>query len=227
MSRRITRFAAVSAVVLVLGGIGGAPALAGGPDLTSQGFPTDDQVCTVIAQPTPAGQDIALTPAPTTECFDTLGEALESVSGEPVTDPRVLAGDLAALRSYANEQAAEAAAAPRAASVGTAAITPTGGAMMLGIAYKNTNQTGGAKVFYGSSGYGCMTGNTYGFPKMSTYLMNNNISSMATYAKCWSTLYDGESYTGTTTNCVPLCTSLGSMNDRTSSIVFRPEGNIA
>ena len=226
MSRRITRLAAVSAVVLVLGGIGGAPALAGGPDLTSQGFPTDDQVCTVIAQPTPAGQDIALTPAPTTACFDTLGEALESVSGEPVTDPRVLAGDITALRGYANEQAAKAAAAPQTARAG-AVTTAAASSMMLGIAYKNTNQTGGAKVFYGSSGYGCMTGNTYGFPKMSTYLMNNNISSMATYARCWSTLYDGESYTGTTTNCVPLCTSLGSMNDRTSSIVFRPEGNIA
>ncbi|MEK8227572.1 hypothetical protein NKG05_17855 [Oerskovia sp. M15] len=49
---------------------------------------------------------------------------------------------------------------------------------------------------------------------------------MDAYARCWSTMYDGENYTGTTTNCVPRCNTMGSMDNRTSSVVFRPKGTI-
>lgn len=219
MSRRSTRIAAISAALLLVGALGVTPALAEEPDLTTKTLQAKGEVCTVIAQPTFAGQDIALTPEPTTQCFDSLGKALESVSGEPVTDPLVLAGDPAALQKYANAQAEKA---------GERAVAAPGPYLvMLGIAYKATNQGGTGKVLYGNGGGGCLPGQTYGFPKMADYLMNNNISSMASYARCWSTLYDLEQYQGTTTNCVPLCNTLGSMDNRTSSIVFRPNGTIA
>jgi len=227
MSPRTTRAAAVCAALVLVGALSATPALADGPDLTSKTLETQetqDEVCTVIAQPTPPGQDIAFTPEPTTECFSSFGEALESVSGVPVTDPQVRAGEPAALRAYAEGQTARSQQAPGGPSATTAAPGMT---MMLGVAYKGANHTGGNKVFYSNGGNGCASGNTYGFPKLSTYLMNNNISAMSSYARCWSTLYDLENYVkGTSTNCVPSCATLGSMNDRASSIVFRPEGNI-
>ncbi|WP_336707699.1 hypothetical protein [Oerskovia sp. USHLN155] len=226
MSRRTTRIAAVSAAILVAGVLSATPALADGPegpDLTSKSFSAEDEVCSVIAQPTPAGQDVAFTPAPTVQCFDTFGEAIESATGVPVTDPAVEAGEPAALRAFAQDQAAQ--AQSRSAGPDARAAAP-GTTMMLGVAYKGANHTGGNKVFWSNGGYGCMTGNTYGFPKLSPYLMNNNISSLNAYAECWATLYDLENYVkGASTNCVPFCATLGSMNDRASSIVFRPAGS--
>lgn len=220
MSRRSTRIAAVCSALLVVGALSATPAMADKPDLTSKSLPSGGQSCTVIAQPTPLGQDVAFTPAPTITCFDSLGEALESVSGEPVTDPRVLAGDPTALRAYAQEQNS-------AAPSGVTGSTTTAAAMrMIGVSYKGKDYTSSNQVFYGNNSGGC-EGVTFGFPKLSTYLQNNVISSMTTFGNCWSTLYDLEKYVkGESTNCVPHCTTLGSMDNRASSMVFRPQGNI-
>lgn len=220
MSRRSTRIAAACSALLVVGALSATPAMADGPDLTSKSLPSDDQFCTVIAQPTPLGQDIAFTPAPTTTCYDSLGEALESVSGEPVTDPRVLAGDLTALREYAQEQNS----APQSGATG--ATTAAAAMRMIGVSYKGKNYTSGNKVYYGNNSGGC-EGVTFGFPKLSTYLQNNVISSLMSFGNCWTTLYDLENYVkGESTNCVPYCETLGSMDNRASSLVFRPQGTI-
>lgn len=227
MSRRSTRIAAVSAALLVVGALSATPALADGPDLTSKSFAAEEDVCSVIAQPTPAGQDIAFTPAPTVECFDSFGEAIEAATGVPVTDSAIEAGEPAALQAFAQEQSAQAAQAQSRAAGPSATAAAPGATMMLGVAYKGANHTGGNKVFWSNGGTGCRTGNTYGFPRLSDYLFNNNISSLNAYAECWATLYDLENYVkGTSTNCVPFCATLGSMNDRASSIVFRPAGSI-
>lgn len=219
MSSRPTRVAAVTAALLLVGALGASPALADGPDLTSKSFDAQEEVCTVVAQPTPLGQDVAFTPEPAVECYDSLGEALESVSGEAVTDPDVLAGDPTALRRYAQEQVA---------SQARTAAAPLAAGRLLGVSYQGKNHTGQNKVYYGtgSNGAGCI-GVTWGFPKLSVYLQNNVISSMLTLANCWSTLYDLENYVkGTSTNCVPDCLTLGSMDNRASSLVFRPIGTI-
>ncbi|MEK8227570.1 hypothetical protein NKG05_17845 [Oerskovia sp. M15] len=108
MSRRTPRFAAVSAALLVLGALSASPAVAETPDLTSKGFPVQGEVCSVVAHPVLDGQDLLTAPAPTRECFDSIGEAIEAVTGEPVTDPRVLAGDRDALREFASDLAEEA-----------------------------------------------------------------------------------------------------------------------
>ncbi|MHA7133620.1 hypothetical protein [Oerskovia turbata] len=220
MSRRSTRIAAVCSALLVVGALSATPAMADKPDLTSKSLPSSDQFCTVVAQPTPLGQDVAFTPAPVTTCFDSLGQALESVSGEPVTDPRVLAGDPTALREYAQEQNASA------QSRATGDRTASAAMRMIGVSYKGKDYTSGNQVFYGNYSGGC-EGVTFGFPKLSTYLQNNVISSMMTWGNCWSTLYDLQYYIkGESTNCVPHCTTLGSMDNRASSIVFRPQGTI-
>ncbi|MFF2623477.1 hypothetical protein [Oerskovia jenensis] len=230
MSRRPTRIAAVSAVLLVVGALSATPALADGPqgpDLTSKSFTPQHTVCSVFAQPTPAGQDVAFTPEPRTECFDSFGEAIEAATGVTVTDPAIEAGEPAALRAFAQEQAAEAARAQSRTADPSATTAAASASTIVGLAFKGANYTGDSKLFWGTGGLGCQTGSTYGFPRLSAFLYNNNISSLNAYAGCWATLYDLENYVkGTSTNCVPHCGSLGSMNDRASSIVFRPAGTI-
>jgi hypothetical protein len=221
MTRRPTRIAAVSAALVLAGALSATPALAGEPDLTSKSLTPTGRFCTVVAQPTPLGQNIEFTPAPVTECFDTLGEMLESLSGQPVTDPALLAGDPAALSRFAQE-------------VNGTADAPAGGAStyateprLIGVSYKGKDYTGGLKSYSGALRGGCEGGVTYGFPKLSAFLQNNVISSMLSLGNCWSTLYDLENYVkGTSTNCVPDCAQLGSMDNRASSIVFRPIGTI-
>jgi hypothetical protein len=221
MTRRSTRIAAVSAALVLGGALGAAPALAAEPDLTSKSLTPTGRYCAVVAQPTPYGQSINFTPAPVTECFDTLGELLESVSGEPVTDPALLAGEPTALRQYAQERAGE--APSRADGASTYSANPR----VIGVSYKGKNHTGDIQIYYGANRGGCEGGVTFGFPKLSTLLQNNVISSMLSLGNCWSTLYDLENYVkGESTNCVPHCTTLGSMDNRASSIVFRPPGSI-
>lgn len=47
-------------------------------------------------------------------------------------------------------------------------------------------------------------------------------SSAKAYAACWVSLYTAPSYGGTQLLCTPNCATLGSLNDRVLSLVFRP-----
>lgn len=134
-------------------------------------------------------------PEPQVDCFPTFAEAISFVTGGgiEVDSPAELTRAVASGGEFA-----------AAASV------------LLGIEYTGSG-------YSGSSGSGCGSSTTYGFPSMPSG-WNNVISSARSYSGCWSTHYDGTSYTGTRRTCPGACSSMGTMNNRTSSIVFRPVG---
>ncbi|HEU4540828.1 MAG TPA: hypothetical protein VFR23_06835 [Jiangellaceae bacterium] len=110
-------------------------------------------------------------------------------------------------------------------SFGEAVEFATGGelsaSVVLGYEYKGTSYTGGSLVLYGTSGSGCGSGSTYGFSSMPSG-WSDVISSAKVFASCWSTHYDYTGYSGDRRTCYGSCSSLGTMNNRTSSILFRP-----
>lgn len=91
---------------------------------------------------------------------------------------------------------------------------------LLGVEYQHSGYGGSSLVLYGSSGSGCYSGDWYGFPNLADLGFNNRISSAKMYSNCLGKHHDGTSYNGSYTYCDANCSSLGSMNDRTSSIKF-------
>jgi hypothetical protein len=89
---------------------------------------------------------------------------------------------------------------------------------VLGTVYKDANYGGGSLSFYGT---GNCTGVTYGFASLDS-AWQNTISSAKAYASCWVSLYSAPSYGGSQLLCTPNCATLGTMNDRALSLVFRP-----
>ncbi len=147
---------------------------------------------------------LAQVPEPVIDCFPTFGAAIEFV-----TDGEVAAESPAELERVA--------AASADGTVSTAA------SVVLGYEYKNTGYSGGSLVLYGSSGSGCGRSTTYGFSSMPAG-WNNVISYARSLAGCLSTHYNLTGYGGSRMTCQGACSALGSMNNRTSSIVFRPIG---
>ncbi|WP_265522892.1 hypothetical protein [Oerskovia flava] len=105
------------------------------------------------------------------------------------------------------------------------AVTPSS-SILLGFIAKGSNWTGATRILWGTSGNGCRTGSTYGFPNMRNVGYNNVISSAESYSGCWGTYYDEFSYKGARRNCTPTCSTMGVMDNRTSSIVYRPAGTL-
>ncbi len=99
----------------------------------------------------------------------------------------------------------------------------TSASVVLGYEYKGGSYSGGSLVLYGTSGSGCGSGSTYGFSSMPSG-WSNVISSAKVFASCWSVHYDYTGYSGDRRTCTGSCSSLGTMNNRTSSILFRPRG---
>lgn len=163
--------------------------------------------CAVGAEPVELSKGAAALadlPDPAIDCFPTFGAAIEFITG----------GEVVA------ESPAELERVAAASDDGTVS---TAASVVLGYEYKNTGYSGGSLVLYGSSGSGCGSSRTYGFSSMPSG-WNNVISSARSFAGCWSTHYDLTSYGGTRVTCQGSCSSLGTMNNRTSSIVFRPVG---
>ena len=180
----------------------------------------DDEVCTAQAQPLAEGQDPALLPPTLTRCFDSFEEAVASVTGAPVSTVGVASTDRAgALAAIDAANARSLAAAP---SAETAVIS----SMILGLIWRNANYSGKQTLLWGKGAYGCTKGSTYGFPNMADFLQNNVISSADTIAGCWSTFYNEYDYWGDRRNCTPSCPTMGTMNNRASSIVYRPKGTL-
>ncbi|MBT2473282.1 hypothetical protein J7E68_01495 [Microbacterium sp. ISL-103] len=98
----------------------------------------------------------------------------------------------------------------------SAAATVTVGKIWTG-----TSRTGSVLIHWGS-GSGCY-GVTFGFPSLGSG-WNNNVRSAEGFSNCWSSQYDGTSYTGSVLTCAPYCSSLGALAAKTSSIVYRPVG---
>jgi len=189
------------------------------------------------ASPTAQTGEVCTVAAGTGEqhCFATLSDALESITGEPVTDPGVDAGDHAAIdrtieaqnaKVLATKANALAASTPslRVASTLTATATSsTGPSNVLGAVWKDKNWSGSAKLLYAANGSGCYGGTTYGFPHTSAFSMNDKISSLTTYLNCATTLYKDANYKSTSRTYQVDTSYVGdTMNDEASSIVYRP-----
>jgi len=93
--------------------------------------------------------------------------------------------------------------------------------VVLGVVYKDQNRTGESLTLWGSNG--CV-GATYGFSSLASG-WGNSISSASGSNGCWLTLYTKTSYAGSSLNCTPYCSTVGSTwNDKVQSLVFRPSG---
>jgi hypothetical protein len=167
-------------------------------------------------------------------CFDTASEAIESITGVPVTDPAVDAGDHAAFNravEHANDVvkadrkaalAAPSLSAARTLSATTSVTTLASTPLILGALWKDRDWKGFGKVLYGANGSGCYNA-TYGFPHTRDFGYNDNISSITSYNNCATTLYKDSSYHGTSRTYQSDTAYVGgTMNDETSSIVYRP-----
>jgi hypothetical protein len=237
-SLRVLSAALAAGLLLVAAGSTTATAASvrdGGPDLRAVTWdrtapaPTDDPVptdrsCAVQAQPLLPGQDPdALPPAPEV-CFDSLEEALEFVSGHDVAAQRLAGASKSEVDGLVAELNASSSATEQGASarVATAALS----SQVLGILWRDANYKGASQVLYGQGTNGCWTGSTYGFPNLANFLMNNVATSASTYSGCWVTLYDSYSYAGSKKNCTPHCPTLGSFDNRASSVVYRPAGQL-
>jgi hypothetical protein len=149
-------------------------------------------------------------------CFTTLSAAISHATGGRVQ----LAPDAQRVdRDQILQANTEAAAASTTASASAASPRPAG--VVLGIEYVNRNYDGDALVLSASSGSGCYSGTTYGFPNMALYDFDNRISSAEMFSNCIGKHHQGASYTGSHYYCDSArCPSLGDLNDRTSSIKF-------
>ncbi|WP_251150089.1 hypothetical protein [Cellulosimicrobium sp. Marseille-Q4280] len=231
MQRRPSRFLS-AALASVLGAAVAlaVPAMASAvePDLTVKTWerpapgaaPSSDEVCTAQAQPVVAGQDPSLLPPSLVECFDTLEDALAHVTGSPVPAAEgVAVDDRAAVRAAVDSANARSSADARTTAAAASSL-------VLGLIHRDASYKGSQTLLWGKGGNGCFTGSTYGFPNMASFLQNNVISSAESVAGCWSTFYDAYSYGGDRRNCTPSCATMGSMDNRASSIVYRPKGQL-
>jgi hypothetical protein len=151
-------------------------------------------------------------------CFTTFSAAISHATGGRVK----LAPDA---RSVDREQMlqanAEAASASSTAAESNSAAAPKPAGAVLGVEYVNRNYSGDALVLSASSGSGCYSGTTYGFPNMALYDFDNRISSAEMFSNCVGKHHQGASYTGMHYYCDSArCPELGDLNDRTSSIKF-------
>lgn len=90
----------------------------------------------------------------------------------------------------------------------------------VGRIYKDAYKGGSSLTFWGSSG---CTGVTFGFSSLSS-AWSTSVSSLTGLSGCWATAYAATGYSGTRVNCTPYCATLGGLNDRVKSLVFRPIG---
>jgi hypothetical protein len=102
-------------------------------------------------------------------------------------------------------------------SMAQASSSMTMASVLLGIEYSSSGYGGSSLSLYGSSGSGCYGGVTYGFSSMPSG-WNNVISSAQSFNGCLGRHYDATGYGGTFINCT--CSSMGAMDNRTSSILF-------
>ena len=224
---------------LVLSAAAAAPALASEPDLRVVTWDrgadpaADAQVstgesCAVEAQPLLPGQDPDTLPPAPEVCFGSLEEALEFVSGGDVASSRLADATAAEVEGLVSELNASASSAPAGQRLaGTERATAAAASsLVLGVLWRDANYKGASKVLYGSGTNGCYTGSTYGFPNLANLLMNNVVTSATTYAGCWVTLYDSYNYAGAKKNCTPHCATLGTFDNKASSVVYRPVGQL-
>jgi hypothetical protein len=155
-------------------------------------------------------------------CFETEEELWQFLTGAPL-EQQSITGD--AILRFNAEIAADGAELSASGPLLALDVTATAAAsVLLGIEYDGTGYSGASKAFYGSSGTGCSSGATYGFPNLGSYGWNDRTSSATSYAGCRGQHYQDAGYASgsvASVTCSPNCSSMGLMNNQTSSIVYR------
>ncbi|BDZ47444.1 hypothetical protein [Naasia aerilata] len=151
------------------------------------------------------------------DCFATQEAVWEFVTGTP------LPADGAPSRSDVSEYNASVLDSSSVAAVGGAdSVSVAAAQVVLGAEFQDINLTGPNLYLYASSGSGCGSGATYGFPNLSNWGWNDRVSSATAYAGCRSQHYADDVYRGASVTCSPTCWSMPTLNDAATSIVFRP-----
>lgn len=158
---------------------------------------TAPDACTVGGVAIPDGAPIPDDIPTVISCFDSVAAAEQFIeAGAP--------GDYQQLHPGAENARAAAAAT-----------------VTVGKIWTGTSRSGSVLIHWGS-GSGCY-GVTFGFPTLGSE-WTNNVRSAEGFNNCWSSQYDGTNYTGAVLTCAPYCSSLGALDAKTSSIVYRPVG---
>lgn len=159
----------------------------------------DPAACTVAGVAVPEGAPVPEQIPTVISCFDSVEEAEQFIEdGAP--------GDLEQVQS---------------AGVSSRSAVAAASTVIVGKAWTGASRSGSALIHYGA-GSGCY-GVTFGFPSIVSG-WDNNVRSAEGLNNCWSTQYDGTSYTGGKLTCTPYCATLGALAGKTSSIVYRPAG---
>lgn len=160
---------------------------------------TPPPACTVGGVPIADGEPVPTDIPTVVSCFDSVEEAEQFIQeGAPGDYERLHPGT-------ANARAVS-----------------TASTVMVGKIWTGASRSGSVLIHWGS-GSGCY-GVSFGFPSLGSG-WTNNIRSAEGFNNCWSSQYDGTSYTGTVVTCTPYCGSLGALAGRTSSVVYRPVGS--
>lgn len=97
--------------------------------------------------------------------------------------------------------------------------TETEEATLVGVLYDETGYGSPTLALYGTGGT-CSGGANYGFPNLGTYGWNNRPESAQGRNGCAITFYAGYDYTNDTKSCFSNCSTLGTLNNRASSVYF-------
>ncbi|HEY6738931.1 MAG TPA: hypothetical protein VI076_08780, partial [Actinopolymorphaceae bacterium] len=91
---------------------------------------------------------------------------------------------------------------------------------LLGVEYDATGYGGASIAITGSSGSGCYDGRQYHINDLRDYGFNDRISSAKLYSNCYARHYEHSSLNGDSYLCYPNCSTLGAMNNRSTSIRY-------
>lgn len=141
------------------------------------------------------------------DCYQSFSEAIYAVTEGAVFLPpdESLKNQLKALRQ-------ELKSIENASTVG-------GGSVILAIDYQHSNYGGVTLTYYGYTG--CTSTTSYIVPSLSTVGWDNVVSSTQAFNGCIrNILYEHPNYGGASLTCTPNCSSVGVMNDATSSRRF-------
>ena len=135
-----------------------------------------------------------------TACFDTFSQSVKAATlGRVELDPSVLPQDVTDEMLNANE------------SVSLFAVQ-----VVIGIDWDYTNY-GGSSYIWVANDYGCSTSIQYGVTTMPSG-WDNRVSSAKGYSNCnYYYHYQNTNYSGTSIGCHDACSSMGSLDNDTSS----------
>jgi hypothetical protein len=211
--RRRGLAAVLTAVLVVVSGLAAIPAAAASTD------GTDADTTSCVLEATAAADTAEQDPAPATggslTCYANLADAMRHATGGALDLPP----DATTVEQSQLDEAT--AATDTGATAGTAGdVAAASGRTVLGIEYRDSRFRGPTLVLTWAGSVNCYGSRNFAYPSMGAYGWNDRISSAKAYNGCWSTHYEHAGYGGDSITCSSYCTSMGAMNDKSSSIVF-------